>query len=71
MIDVLGRDLDEARSTLQAAGYRVEVTETRTRRPVLISGPLRVIRQRDPGDGVIHLVVTHEHYEPAPRVSGG
>ncbi len=65
MVDVLGQDLDEARRALEAAGFRVVVSETRTSRAVRLSGPLRVVRQRQQADGVVELVVTHERYEPA------
>jgi hypothetical protein len=67
MIDVLGWDVDEARRVLEAAGARVEVTETRTPRPVRLSGALRVVRQRETADGTVQLVATRERYEPAPR----
>jgi hypothetical protein len=66
MLDVLGWALDEARQALEAAGLRVEVVETRTPRPVRLSGALRVVRQRQ-ADGVVHLVATHERYQPTPR----
>ena len=69
--DVLGRDLDQARAALEAAGFQVEVVETRTPRPVTLAGPLRVVRQRSAGDGVVRLVVTHERYVPTPRPAGG
>lgn len=71
MVDVLGRSLEEARAVLEAAGYRVEVTETRTPRSVTLTGPLRVIRQQGTPDGVVHLTVTHERYIPAARMKGG
>jgi beta-lactam-binding protein with PASTA domain len=65
VVDVLGQDLHEARRALEAAGFRVVVSETRTSRSVRLSGPLRVVRQRYEADGVVELVVTHERYEPA------
>ncbi len=71
MVDLLGRSLDEARTVLAAAGYRVEVTETRTPRRVTLAGPLRVIRQQITPDGVVLLTVTHERYVPAARTQGG
>ncbi|MDR7417974.1 MAG: PASTA domain-containing protein [Armatimonadota bacterium] len=67
MIDVLGWPLDEARQALEAAGLRVEVVETRTPRPVRLSGALRVVRQRQATDGLVSLVATRERYEPVPR----
>ena len=71
MIDVLGRDLETARSVLEAAGFHVQVEETRSPRRVALEGPLRVIRQTL-AEGVasaatVHLVVTHERYVPIPR----
>ncbi len=71
MVDVLGQSLDEARAVLEAAGYRVEVTETRTPRSVTLAGPLRVVRQRGTPDGAVHLTVTHERYVQAARAQGG
>jgi hypothetical protein len=65
VIDVLGWDLEDARRVLETDGRRVEVTETRSPRPVRVSGGRRVVRQREGPDGVIHLVVTRERYEPA------
>jgi hypothetical protein len=69
VIDVLGRDLEDARRMLEAEGFQVEVTETRTPRPVALSGPLRVVRQRLDGR-TVRLVVTRERYAPAARVTG-
>jgi hypothetical protein len=70
VVDVLGRSLEQARALLEAAGYRVEVTETRTPRRVMLEGSLRVARQRVGTDGVVHLTVTHERYVPAARTPG-
>ncbi len=67
MLDVLGRDLEDARTALEAAGYRVEVVETRTPRQVTLAGPLRVVRQGAAGEGLIRLTVTHERYIPPLR----
>ncbi len=69
MLDVLGRDLEQARAALEAAGYQVEVIETRTPRAeqprgVTLTGARRVVRQRVT-DRVVRLVVTHERYVPA------
>ncbi|MDR7544619.1 MAG: aliphatic sulfonate ABC transporter [Armatimonadota bacterium] len=69
MIDVLGRDLDCARRILEAEGFQIEVKETRTPRPVALSGPLRVVRQRQDGR-VVRLVVTRERYAPAAGATG-
>lgn len=66
VIDVLGRELGEARAVLEAAGYRVEVAETRAPRRPPGTGPLRVVRQREAGSGTVHLVVVHERYVPSP-----
>ena len=71
MIDVLGRDLEEARRVLGAAGADVTVIETRAPRRPAVTGPLRVIRQRETAMGQVELVVTHERYELAPRTRGG
>ncbi|MDR7523134.1 MAG: hypothetical protein QN168_11780 [Armatimonadota bacterium] len=71
MIDVLGRDLASARAALEAAGYRVEVIETRTPRRVTLFGPLRVVRQREGADRTVQLVVTHERYGPPAGTAGG
>ncbi len=68
---MLGRSLEEARAVLETAGYRVEVTETRTPRSATLTGPLRVIRQRSTPEGVVYLTVTHERYVPAVRTRGG
>jgi hypothetical protein len=65
VIDVLGWDLEAARAVLEAAGRRVDVTETRTPRRVRLGGALRVVRQRETADGSVALVVTRERYEPA------
>jgi len=70
VIDVLGWELDAARAALEAAGRRVEVTETRTTRRVRLVGALRVVRQRETADGVVALVVTRERYEPAGPQDG-
>lgn len=64
MLDVLGRDLERARAALEAAGYQVEVTDTRTPRHVTLTGKRRVVRQQA-ADGLMRLVVTHERYVPA------
>lgn len=64
MLDVLGRDLEWARAALEAAGYQVEVVETRTPRRVTLTGQQRVARQQV-ADRVVRLVVTHERYVPA------
>jgi hypothetical protein len=71
MIDVLGLDVDAAASALRAAGHGVEIVETRSPKPVTLSGPRRVIRQRTAADGVVHLVVAHEHFAPRPEGEGG
>ncbi len=71
MVDVLGRELEGARRTLEAAGYRVEIVETRTPRQVTLSGPLRVVRQHAAGDGLIRLTVTPERYVPPLRPARG
>jgi hypothetical protein len=63
--DVLGRDLEHARRILEAEGFQVEVVETRSPRPVEVSGPLRVVRQRRTGERSVQLAVTHERYVPA------
>ena len=67
MIDVLGRELETARSMLVAAGLRVQVEETRTPRRVTLEGPLRVIRQTAVDGTTVRLVVTRERYAPIPR----
>jgi beta-lactam-binding protein with PASTA domain len=69
VVDVLGRDLESARRMLEAEGFRVEVEETRAPRPVRLSGPLRVVRQRQDGR-TVRLVVTHERYAPAAGSAG-
>ncbi|MBI3997733.1 MAG: PASTA domain-containing protein [Armatimonadetes bacterium] len=69
--DVLGRDLEQARAALEAAGYQIEVTETRSPRAVTLAGPLRVVRQRAASDGLVRLAVTRERYLPASRPPGG
>jgi beta-lactam-binding protein with PASTA domain len=70
VIDVLGRDLEEARRVLESAGFKVEVTETRTSRPARLSGALRVVRQRATAGGTVQVMVTRERYEPVPRSPG-
>ncbi len=70
MVDVLGRELEQARAALAAAGFQVEVEETRTPRRVTLEGPLRVVRQHQAGEHLVHLVVTHERYVPAPKDAG-
>jgi len=74
MIDVLGRDLETARSVLEAAGFDAQVEETRSPRRVALEGPLRVIRQTlaDAAMGAVagatvRLMVTRERYVPVPR----
>jgi hypothetical protein len=69
VVDVLGYDLDHARRVLEAAGFELDVTETRSPRRVSLSGPFRVVRQRVDGS-TVRLVVTRERYEPAPRPTG-
>jgi hypothetical protein len=71
MIDVLALDVDAAVAALRAAGHGVDIVETRTAKPVALSGPRRVIRQRVAADGVAHLVVTHERFGPRPEGEGG
>jgi hypothetical protein len=71
VLDVLGRDLEQARRALEDAGFRVEVVETRTSRQVTLAGPLRVVRQQAAGDGLIRLTVTHERYVPPLRPARG
>jgi hypothetical protein len=71
MIDVLGRELETARAMLAAAGYNVEVLETRTPRRVGLEGPLRVVRQlAREGERTVRLVVTRERYVPPARAAG-
>lgn len=70
-VDVLGWKLDEARAELHAAGWTVEIVQTRTPRRVELGGDLRVVRQRHRDDGSVLLVVTHEQYTPAARPAGG
>ena len=67
MIDVLGRELEMARSMLVATGLQVQVEETRTPRRVSLEGPLRVIRQTPADGATVRLVVTRERYAPASR----
>jgi hypothetical protein len=67
MIDVLGRELETARSMLEAAGLQVEVEETRTPRRVTLEGSLRVVRQTLADGTTVRLVVTRERYVPASR----
>lgn len=72
MIDVLGRELETARSMLEAAGLQVQVEETRTPRRVTLEGSLRVIRQTLTDGaaneaGTVRLVVTRERYVPGSR----
>ncbi|MGQ0551053.1 MAG: hypothetical protein ACT4PY_15450 [Armatimonadota bacterium] len=64
MLDVLGRNLEQARAALEAAGHQVEVVETRTPRHVTLTGNQRVVRQQV-ADRVVRLVVTRERYVPA------
>ncbi|MGH2372636.1 MAG: hypothetical protein ACRDIC_04045 [bacterium] len=64
MLDVLARDLEQARAALEAAGYHVEVVDTRTPRHVTLTGKRRVLRQQAT-DRLMRLVVTHERYVPA------
>lgn len=71
MVDVLGRGLDQARATLEAEGFTVEVIETRSPRRVTPTGALRVVRQQQLADRLVRLVVTHERFAPAPRPPGG
>jgi beta-lactam-binding protein with PASTA domain len=71
VVDVLGRGLDQARATLEAEGFTVEVIETRSPRRVTPTGALRVVRQQQPADRLVRLVVTHERFAPAPRPPGG
>jgi len=59
--DVLAYALDEARARLEAAGYVVEVEETRPPGAGSPAGPARVVRQRQEGSRVL-LVVTHERF---------
>ncbi len=64
--DVLALPLEEARAQLEAAGYEVEVSETRPPGGALPQGARRVVRQQHAG-GRVWLVVTSERYErPAP-----
>ena len=71
MLEVLGRPLEQARAALEAAGFQVEVVETRAPSRVTLTGALRVVRQQQVRDGLVRLVVTHERYVPAPRAPGG
>jgi hypothetical protein len=54
---------------LEAEGWLVEVIETRSPRRVEVSGPLRVVRQRQTGERSVQLTVTRERYVPAPRAA--
>ncbi len=70
MLDVLGRDLEHARASLEGAGFQIEVVETRTPRAgqpraVTLTGARRVVRQQQVTDRLVRLVVTHERYVPA------
>lgn len=71
MVDVLGLEADAALAVLEAAGWRVEVVDTRTPRPVELTGRRRVVRQRETGAGVVELVVTRERYAWRPGRQGG
>jgi hypothetical protein len=63
---VLALPLEEARAQLEAAGYEVEVRETRSPGRGVPQGARRVVRQQHEG-GRVWLVVTPERYErPAP-----
>jgi hypothetical protein len=62
--DVVGLELEDARTRLAAGGIGVRsVTETRSPQPVELGGALRVVRVRREGD-VVDLVVTRERYVP-------
>ncbi len=65
--DVVGFPLEEARRILGGAGWAEgETSETRPPRRVL-SGPLRVVRQRVDPEGRVALVVCGERAENARR----
>ncbi len=59
--DVLAYPLEEARRVLAAAGFTVEVTETRPPRAGPPAGTTRVVRQEQDGRR-IRLVVTAERF---------
>ncbi len=64
MTDLIGLELDEARTRAQRAGCTVHsVTESRSPLNVELTGPLRVVRVRM-HDGGVDLVVTRERYVP-------
>lgn len=73
MLDVLGRELEAARALLTAAGFQIDVEETRSPRRVALEGPLRVIRQTSSGAAggaaTVRLVVTRERYVAVPKDS--
>lgn len=65
--DLVGLDADEARARLAAAGVPVGAeVETRSPRPVVLEGPLRVVRVRRSVGGLVELVVTRERFLPTP-----
>ncbi|MBI2246482.1 MAG: hypothetical protein HYY39_04985 [Armatimonadetes bacterium] len=66
-VDVIGLELDDATRRLLAAGITVAaVSETRPPGSrVVLSGSLRVVRQRATGPRTVELVVTPERYDPA------
>ncbi len=68
MIDVLALPLEEARRLLEAAGMRVQVSETRPPRGGEGRGEMRVIQQRQDGETAI-LTVTRERYERPEAVA--
>ncbi len=61
--DVLAYPLEEARRVLTAAGFTVEVTETRPPRAGPPAGTARVVRQEQDGRQM-RLVVTSERFAP-------
>lgn len=64
--DVIGLELEDARTRLLAAGMTVSISETRSPlRGVSLRGPLRVVRQRLTAAGAVDLAVTPERYDPA------
>ncbi len=65
--DLIGLDAEDARARLAAAGEQIGAeVETKPPRPVVLAGPLRVVRARRDADGRVELVVTRERFLPPP-----
>ena len=59
MDNVIGLDVGEAKQKLESSGLQVRIIEYVSRRGIEKADSSRVIRQKDLGDNIVELSVSH------------